>query len=84
MGGVSKYPIRSGPVNLTPRQKEVARMMLSRRFGRIQIAETLGISRDTAENHLRAIRARAGAWTTPEAAIRILNSPSLLEEIFGL
>lgn len=56
----------AGSRQLTTREKQVLRWVAAGRR-HIDIAQTLGSSERTEENHLRRIRARLGAKTTAEA-----------------
>jgi DNA-binding CsgD family transcriptional regulator len=54
------------PPELTPRQHEVLRL-LSEGRGTTEIAATLGVSHETARNHIRAVLVRLGAHSRLEA-----------------
>jgi DNA-binding CsgD family transcriptional regulator len=55
-------------VDLTPRQAEVLQL-LARGASTRQIEEELGVSRDTARNHIRALLRRLGARSRLEAVV---------------
>ena len=62
-------------VDLTPRQQEVARLV-ARGCTNKQIAQRLGISRFTAETHVRNILERLGAAGRSEIAAWYAGQPA--------
>lgn len=58
--------------NLTPREREVMRLLLAgRKPG--EIGAELCISRNTVKTHLRQMRDKAGARTTIELAAQVVR-----------
>ena len=62
-------PAPPSPTELTPRQAEVLEL-LARGASTEQIQRELGVSRDTARNHVRALLHRLNAHSRLEAVVR--------------
>ena len=68
---------------MTQRQRAVARLIVTRGYSALQIAEDLQISKATVKTHIRASQERTGMGSTLEVALAILHSKALLEEVYG-
>lgn len=66
MDRLERVAPRTGSARLSPREREVMRWIAAGRK-QADAAALLGLSERTVENHLRRIRHRLGAATTPEA-----------------
>lgn len=63
------WALMAPPVDLTPRQRQVARL-LDQGLTQAKVAERLGIKVRTVEDHAAKIRGKMGAPTTREAVPR--------------
>jgi DNA-binding NarL/FixJ family response regulator len=63
------------PESLTPRQRQVARMIASGATN-IEVASALSISADTAKSHARAVLAKVGVGSRRELVMALTRSPS--------
>ncbi|WP_435581441.1 helix-turn-helix transcriptional regulator [Amycolatopsis thermoflava] len=55
---------------LTPREREICREVLTGE-STVDVAEALGISAHTVQDHLKAVFAKAGVWSGGEPAARL-------------
>ena len=74
---MARVPVSTSPVDsLTPREREVARLM-ARGLTNPQIAEELGIGFGTAKTHVSQVIAKLGVSTREEATVAWRREQSL-------